>query len=373
MKLPLFKILWDPSDIQAISEVIKRGSYWASGPTAQEFESKVSEYIGSKYVLAFSSGGPALHALMLAHGIGRGDQVIVPAFTFIATAYAPLYTGARPVFADIETDTFCLDPDDVMSRLTKHTRAILPIHYGGIPGKTIQALREIADDHDLLLIEDAAESFGAQLSGQNVGTFGHSGMFSLCQNKVFTTGEGGLVVTDDQKLHNKLKLVRSYGRESKGNYFSSGDPVDYVFPGFNFRMNDITAALGLSQLSRVDQNIQLRQANARKLTHRLKSLSWLETPHEPKNSRCVYQMYTIKVPSGRKNRDSLLHHLKSKQITSKVYFEPVYNYSVFKDLDHPPLENTEAMASQVLTLPFFAGMTDDDLTYLVDSLRGFES
>ncbi|KDE54370.1 DegT/DnrJ/EryC1/StrS aminotransferase family protein, partial [Methanoculleus sp. MH98A] len=201
-KIPLFKMYWDEDDVSAVSEAIRSGMNWAVGPNVSKFEEEIANYIGTKYCLTFNSGTSAIHAALLAHGVAPGDEVIVPSFTFIATANTPQFVGAKPVFADIEETTFGLDPEDVVERITPKTRAIMPVHYGGCPCR-IQELREIADDHDLLLIEDAAEAFGASIRGRKVGTFGDSAMMSFCQNKVITTGEGGAIVTDSREVYEK--------------------------------------------------------------------------------------------------------------------------------------------------------------------------
>ncbi len=207
-KIPLFKIYWDDDDIEMVKQTIQRGVNWAAGPDIEKFERMLSEYIGRKYTVVFSSGTSALHAVLLAYGIGQGDEVIVPSFTFIATANAPLFVGAKPVFADIEETTYGLNPDNVRRKITAKTKAIIPVHYGGSPCLMIKGLEEVAREHNLVLIEDAAESFEAKLNGKKVGTFGHSAMFSLCQTKVFTTGEGGFIVTDSQDIYEKLKMIR---------------------------------------------------------------------------------------------------------------------------------------------------------------------
>jgi perosamine synthetase len=169
--IPLFKIYWDEDDIELTSEVIKRGSSWTAGPSAALFEEMVSKYIGTKRCLAFNSGTSALHAILWAYDIGVDDEVIVPSFTFVATANAAMFVGATPVFADIEEETCGLDPDDVRRKITRKTRAILPIHYAGAPCR-VRELRQVADAHDLVLIEDAAESLGASVDGRKAGSFG---------------------------------------------------------------------------------------------------------------------------------------------------------------------------------------------------------
>ena len=267
-KIPLFKIYWDESDVEKVTDSIKSGTYWAEGPSIQEFESLLANYVGTKYCVTFNSGTSAQHAAMLAYGIREWDEVIVPSFTFISTANAPLFVGAKPVFADIEDMTFGLDPDSVMEKISSRTKAIMPIHYGGCPCR-IKALCEIAEDHNLILIEDAAEALGASIENRKVGTFGDSAMLSFCQNKVITTGEGGALVMDSEKMYHKLKLIRSHGRADNSQYFSSTASMDYISLGYNFRMSSITASLGISQIKKIDAIIQKRRENASYLTTRL--------------------------------------------------------------------------------------------------------
>ena len=205
--IPLFRIYWDDEDIEAVTRVIERGSYWATGPEIKKFEEMVAEYVGRKYAVAFNSGTSALHSILLAYGIREGDEVIVPSFTFISTANAPLFVGAKPIFAEIEEETYGLDPEDVKERITKKTKVIMPIHYGGGPCGNIKELKEIAEDNKALLIEDAAESLGAKIGNEMVGSFGNAAMFSFCQNKVITTGEGGIIVTDEKEIYEKMKLI----------------------------------------------------------------------------------------------------------------------------------------------------------------------
>jgi perosamine synthetase len=238
-KIPLFKSYWEDDDIGSITDVIRRGTYWATGPEVEKFEHDIRNFIGTKYALSFNSGTSALHAALLAHEITSGD-VIVPSFTFIATANAVVLAGAKPVFAEIEAESYGLDLEDVKQKITKKTKAIIPVHYGGGACKEIQALREIATDNNLLLIEDAAESIGSKFFSKMVGTFGNSAMFSFCQNKVITSGEGGAIVTDSRDVHEKLKLIRSHGRlENQNDYFTTTNEFDYVQVGYNFRMSSI--------------------------------------------------------------------------------------------------------------------------------------
>lgn len=373
MNIPLFKIYWDENDINAVTDVIRSGKNWCVGPKIEEFEEKICNYLNSKYCVVFNSGGSALHALMLAYNFAPGDEIIIPAFTFIATAYTPLYVGAKPIFADVELDTFGLDPEDVKKKITKNTKAIIPIHYGGMPCK-ISELKKIAKDHDLILIEDAAESFGAKVKDKYVGTFGDSGMFSFCHNKVFTTSEGGCIITNNEEIYKKLKLIRSYGRVVKGDYFLNPENVDYIELGYNFRMSTILAALGISQLNTINKSIKMRRRNAKYFDKEFEEIKEIVIPKPfSKDNYLVYQMYTIRVLTGKQKRDNLMKYLKNKGISTKIYFDPIYRYSIFEKMDYENilLPNTEKLSSQCLTLPLYPQMKEEELRYIAESIKEF--
>lgn len=372
-KIPLFKIYWDQDDIKNVTEAIRAGMYWAAGPNIEKMEREIAEYCGIRYAVVFNSGTSALHAALIAWGIKEGDEVIVPSFTFIATANAPLFVGAKPVFADIEERTFGLDPEDVKKRITPKTRAIIPVHYGGCPC-LIKELKEIAEDDNIVVIEDAAESFGARIFDKKVGTFGDSAMFSFCQNKIITTGEGGAIVTDSKEIYEELKLIRSHGRLERHDYFYSTKGTDYVTLGYNFRMSNITAALGISQLKKVDKLIEMRRRNAKYLTERLKQVKEVTVPSAPKDRYHVYQMYTVRIRLGRKVRDGLREFLAKRGIMTKVYFEPVHlTYFYREKFGHKQgeLPTTEQISNEVLTLPLYPTMTKEEMDYVISNIFEF--
>lgn len=368
-KIPLFRIYYDEEDIKSVTEAIKAGMYWAEGPCVKEFENKIREYIGTKYCVVFNSGTSALHASLLALGIEEGSEVIVPSFTFIATANAPLFVGAKPVFADIEEETLGLNPEDVVNKISNKTKAIIPIHYGGCPCR-IKELREIAEDYHIALIEDAAEAFGAEIEGEKVGTFGTLAIFSFCQNKIITTGEGGCVVTDSRRMYEKLRLIRSHGRLESQNYFYSVESADYVSLGFNLRMSNILAALGLSQLKKIDKIIKMRAANARYMTKRLKNIDGVVVFEAPHDRLHVYQMYTIFVE---KDRDNLAKYLAKKGIMTKVYFPPVHLTPFYRRVLKKKirLPKTEKISQQVLSLPMYPSLTKEEMDYITNSIGEF--
>ncbi|MBU7032867.1 MAG: DegT/DnrJ/EryC1/StrS family aminotransferase [Theionarchaea archaeon] len=367
-KIPLFKIYWDESDVASVTSAIERGMNWAIGPEVQAFESKIAEYCRTRYCVVFNSGTSALHAQLLSHGISQGDEVIVPSFTFIATANAPLFVNAKPVFADIEAVTCGLDPEDVEKKITAKTKAIIPVHFGGCPCN-IERIKDIAEEHELILIEDAAEAFGAHIAGKYVGTYGDSAMFSFCQNKLITTGDGGAVVTDSQDLYEKLKLFRSHGRAENTDYFSSAHYMDYIQVGYNFRMSNITASLGLSQIGKVDEIIKKRRENAAYLNDRLLEIEGMEPPHPPQGYFHVYQMYTVRAH----DRDALLQHLIKNGIMAKVYFHPVHRSHFYetKLKYRCNLPVTERMSHQVLTLPMYPHLTEKEMDFLIQAIHEF--
>jgi perosamine synthetase len=369
-KIPLFKIYWDREDVRATKNAIEKGMFWAIGPNIEKFERGISEYIGTKYSLVFNSGTSALHAALLAHGVGKGDEVIVPSFTFIATANAPLFVGARPVFADIEEGTYGLDPEDVKERITKKTRAIIPVHYGGSPC-LIRELKGIAEDNGLALIEDAAEAFGAKVQEKKVGTFGDAGVLSFCSNKVITTGEGGAIVTNSKETYEKLKLIRSHGRLEEGNYFTSSEHMDYVDLGYNFRMSNITAALGMAQLKKVDRVVGMRRKNAGHLTKKLSGIGEIVPPLAPKGYFHVYQMYTVRLKKG--SRDGLAKYLGKNGVSTKVFFHPAHLTGFYrKKLGYKTkLPVTERASKQVLTLPMYPTLTTAEIDYIAEKVHGF--
>lgn len=374
-KIPLFKTYWDETDIESVTNVIKRGSYWATGPEIKEFEEKIAEYVGTKYAVTFNSGTSALHALLLAYDLKQGDEVIVPSFTFIATANAPLFVGAKPVFAEIEDRTYGLDPEDVKKRITPKTKAIIPIHYGGCPC-LIRELKEIAEDHNLLLIEDAAESLGAKINDNKVGTFGDSAMFSFCQNKVISTGEGGAITTDSKEIYEKLKLIRSHGRLETQDYFSSTEYMDYVTLGYNFRMPTMNAALGLSQLKKIDKVIKMRRDKAEYMTKKLSRIKEITLPTAPPDYFHVYQMYTIRIDGTRQIRDRLIQYLGDKGISTKVYFEPVHLSYFYKNkfgFKRGDLPVTERIADQVLTFHTHPLLKNEEIDYISEEIDKFFS
>jgi len=371
-KIPLYKIYSDEEDLNLIQKVIRRGNRWAIGPEIEEFEHEIQNYLGCNYCLTFNSGTSSLHATFLAYGLSSNDEIIVPSFSFIATANAVLFVNGIPKFADIEPDTYGLDPDSVSEKITPSTKAIVPMDYGGMSCKIFEN-KQVAKANKLLLIEDAAEGLGSSINGKKIGTISDAAIFSFCGNKVLTTGEGGAVVTNSREIYEKLKLLRSHGRVDKINYFENPEESEYVGIGYNWRMSTLTASLGISQIMKLDKIIKMRQDNAKYLSSRLEKYDEIEIPKPPLGYEHIYQMYTIKL-RNKKIRDSLQRYLRNKKIFSKVYFEPIHLKSFYKKnfgTTEGLLPVTEELSKRVLTIPLYPNMTNEEKKYLVESISEF--
>lgn len=370
-KIPLYKIYTDDEDLKIIGKVIQRGTEWAIGPEIEEFENTIKQYVGTDYCACLNSGTSALHATYLAYGFGKDDEIIVPSFTFISTANSVLFVGAKPRFADIENETFGLDPNSLSEKINKSTKAIVPVDVGGLSCKIFE-IQKIAKDNNLVVIEDAAESLGSKINNKKVGSIADSAIFSFCGNKVLTTGEGGAVVTNSKDIIEKIKLIRSHGRIDKLSYFNNPEESQYVEIGYNWRMSSLTAAMGISQLHKLDKIIKMRQDNANYISSRISKYSDISVPNPPKNFTHIYQMYTIKL-SNKKIRNELKSFLTKKEIFSKVYFNPVHMMSFYRNRfgNSDVLSNTERISEQVLTLPLYPNMTSEEKEYLINSISEF--
>ena len=369
-KIPLYKIFTDRDDNKAVNKVLQRGMDWAIGHEIAEFEKKIANYIGTKYCVAFNSGTSAGHAALLAININSGE-VIVPSFTFISTANWPLMVNAKPKFVDIEEENFGLNPERVKSEITKNTKAIIPIHYGGLPCKIIE-INRIARNKKIPLIEDCAEALGTKIKGVSVGTFGQMSIFSFAPNKILTTGEGGAICTDSRKIFEKLQLIRSHGRLINENYFKTSQLPNYISIGYNWRMSSMTAALGLSQFDKLDRIIQLRRRHARFYVSKLKKINEIKLPDEPKDHLHVYQLFTIQLKNNL-IRHKLQKFLASKGIMTKVFFEPIHLSKFYKKsgFGKKSLSNTEKISRTVLSLPIFPGLKSEEITHICDSIKEF--
>ncbi len=369
-EIPLFEIPWDQDDVANAVDSITRGAYWANGPYIEEFEDGLEGYLGVEHAVTVNSGTSALVAALTAYGIGEGDEVIVPSFTFIATANAVRLVGATPVFADIERETYGLDPERVEARVTDDTAAILPIHpYGA--ACDIGALETIAAEAGVPLIEDVAESFGADYYGRTLGTIGDSAILSFCQNKILPTGEGGAIVTDDDDLARRLERYRSHGRASS-EYFDSPGSGEYTGVGTNVRMSDLVASIGCAQLEKVEEHIANRRHVASRLTDGLAAIEGVEPHTAGGRGRHVYQLYTVTLDDT-VDRDAVIDALTRRGIASKVYWDPgVHLTQAYRDeygYEPSVLPVTEEIAGRVLSLPIHPGLRDDEVERITAGVR----
>jgi perosamine synthetase len=355
--IPIAKPLLGKEEIDAVTEVLKSGMI-AQGPKVEEFELAFSEYTGSEYAAAVNSGTAALHIALLAHGIGKEDEVITSPFSFIATANSILYTGAKPVFADIEPDTFNIDPERIKEKITSRTRAIMPVHLYGHPAD-MKAIMEIADDNKLIVIEDACQSHGAECLGKKVGSFG-TGAFSFYPTKNMTTSEGGMLTTDEKEIAEKAKMIRAHG--SKIRYL-------HEMLGFNLRMTDIAAAIGLVQLGKLNKFTEARQRNAEMLSAGLKGLSGLVPAITKAGCTHVFHQYTVRA----EKRDQLAAFLKERDIGTGVHYPtPIHKQPYYKELGYrDSMPVSEKAVEEVLSLPVHPALSGADIQRIIDATREF--
>jgi perosamine synthetase len=356
--VPAARPVIDEADIEAAVRVLRSGMV-VQGPEVKAFEDEFSEVVGGRECVAVNSGTSALHMSLLALGIGPGDEVIVPSFSFAATANAVRLAGAEPVFADILPDTFNIDPAAVAAAIGPRTAAIMPVHLYGLPAD-MPALVALSEKHGLVLVEDAAQAHAASVDGTPVGAWGVVGCFSFYPTKNMHSLEGGMVSTGDGEVARTLRLLRNQGMEQR--YANE-------IVGANVRMTDVAAAIGRRQLTQLAGWTAQRQANAARLNDGLKGVV---TPEVPDGYQHVYHQYTIRVP-GR--RDELQAALAERKIGSATYYPtPIHRLKPFLTEDGVPdprweLPETEAAAAEALSLPVFPTLTDDELQRVIDGVN----
>lgn len=347
---------------QAVLRVLRSGKL-TQGEVVRQFEEEFATYVGTKHAIAASNGTTALHLSLLAAGIGPGDEVITTAFTFIASANAILYTGAKPVFVDIEEDTFNINPDLIEKKITPKTKAIMPVDLYGLPAN-MKAIAKIAREHKLSVIEDACQAHGATINNKKTGSYGLAGCFSFYATKNMTTGEGGMVTTNNSQFAEKIRLLRSHGMKKR--YYH-----DYL--GYNFRMTEMEAAMGIEQLKKLEVFNSKRIANAGYLTKKLHGIPGIITPTVPSGYRHVFHQYTIKItPEFGSTREDLMKTLEKDRVDALIYYPlPVHKQAVYKKIysgDRLPV--TEKISSQVLSLPIHPGVERKDLERIAELIRG---
>jgi perosamine synthetase len=353
--IPVAKPQLGEEEKAAVAAVLDSGML-AQGRRVAEFESRFAEFCGVRHAVAVASGTAALWLALLAHAIGPGDEVITTPFSFISSSNCALFVGARPVFVDIEPDTCLIDASAIEARITERTRAILPVHLYGQPCD-MAAIMEIAGRHDLVVIEDACQAHGATVEGRPAGSFG-TGCFSFYATKNMTTGEGGVVTTNDDALAERLRLLRSHGQSQR---------YQHAILGYHFRTTDIQAAIGLVQLEKLPAWNEQRIANARHLSERLQGV---RVPVVRPNRRHVFHQYTVRV-SG--DRQALQDHLREQGIGTAIHYPcPIHHQPVYRSLGYTDvLPRSEAASREVLSLPVHPALSQSDLDRVVAAVNSF--
>lgn len=362
VKIPVARPIVGEEEIAAVASVMRSGML-AQGSVVTEFESSFADYCSVSHAVGVNSGTAALHAALLAAGIGPGDSVIVPAFTFFATASSVSMCGATPLFADVEPRTFNIDPDSVEGLIRPDTRAVIGVHLFGQPFD-VAAIRALCDDRDLVLIEDAAQAHGAEYRGKRVGGLADLACFSFYPTKNMTTGEGGMVTTDDDALAERVRLLINHGQSKK--YLHSA-------VGYNYRMTNIAAAIGLVQLDRVEGFNERRIHNARYLDRHLAGTG-LATPYAAPDVRHVYHQYVATLPAGYPlGRDAFMSALDDKGIGTAVHYPiPVNRQPVYEN-EHASCPVSDGLAASVVSLPVHPSVTDEELAYICDVVRSLRA
>ncbi len=346
-----------PEEQAAVAAVLASGQL-AQGPLVREFEARFAAWCGARHAVAVTSGTTALHLALLAHGIGPDHEVITSSFSFVASANSVLYTGARPVFADIEADSFNLDPAQVEKHITPRTRAIVPVHLFGQPC-ALEVLAAIAEKYHLALIQDACQAHGALEAGRPLAAFG-TACYSFYATKNMTTGEGGMVTTDDDEIAARIRLLREHGSPQR---------YQHVILGYNGRMTDLQAAIGLAQLLKVDAWNRQRQANAAALTEQLAGCGHVLPPRIRAGATHVFHQYTLRL-LGR-DRDAALSALRQAAIGAGVYYPlPIHQQPLYRDLGYTDrLPCSEQASTEVLSLPVHPGLSASDLERIAAAVK----
>ena len=361
----------DDDDINEVVKVL-RSDWITTGPKIKEFEDALCSYIGCSYCVAVNSGTSALDIAVQTLELTKGSEVITTPFTFVATSNAIIYNGLKPVFADICTDTFNIDPEDIRRKITKDTKAILYVDYAGQPCD-IKAIREITDEFNLYLIEDACHAIGAEYGGEKVGNFADLTIFSFHPVKHITTGEGGAVVTDDEGLYERLSLLRSHGidKDAQDRYGPEASwAYDMKHLGRNYRITDFQAALGISQLKKLDGFVDKRNELALRYQELLGDVDGITLPVVKGDVRHAWHLYTILLDESI-DRDEFFKYMRSANVGVNLHYIPVYRHSYYVEnfgFDAEEFPATEDVFERIITLPLFPRMSEQQVEYVVTSI-----
>lgn len=363
--IPLAIPWFDKKEARAAARVVN--SRWLiSGPIVQKFEQKFARKMQAKYAVAVNSGSSALLIVQQALGIGPGDEVIAPDMTFVSTASSGFYLGARPVFADINLKTYCIDVNDIEKRITKKTKAIIPVHYAG-QAADLNPIKAIAKKHGLFVIEDAAEAHLTKYKGKPVGSIGDIGIFSFTPSKPMTTGEGGMIVTNKKELADKCRLIRN---------FCDKDKFSYSDLGFNFRMPEVMGAIGLVQLAKLPQAVAIRRQIAARYTRAFGQIDTVITPYVEAGNFMNFQLYTIRLDLSklRLSRDEFIAKLISRGIQARLYYPCLHNQDLFKqnnsqNVSDQGYKKSIEFSRTALSLPIFPSLALKQQDYIIDSIK----
>ncbi len=359
--IPISRPSIGEDEMKAVESVLRSGML-ASGANVKCFEEAVARYIGAKHAAATSSGTAALQVAVEALGIGPGDEVITTPFTFIATSNAILFRGAKPVFADISPETYNIDPKSIKEKVTGRTKVIIPVHLYGNPCDMGKITR-ICADSGILLLEDCAQSMGAEWKGRKTGSFGDAAIFSFYATKNLSTGEGGMVLTNNGNIRERAFLLANQGQKVR---------CEHQSVGFNYRMTEIEAALGMVQLSRLDDMNKKRIENAKFFGEQLEGVDSIELPKTEKGSRHVFHQYTLRVIDGK--RDRLAEHLEKSGVGARIYYptvsylQPAYAHLGVRAGECPEAEKA---AAEVLSIPVYPSLSRAELEWIVKAIKGF--
>jgi perosamine synthetase len=350
-------------EAEAVVKVLKSGILThalGAGPMVKRFEEEFAKFVGAKHAIAVNSGTAALHMAIVGAGIKQGDEVILPSFTFVATAEAVVLAGAKPVFADINPETYNISPEAVEKAVTKKTKAIIAVDLYGSPAD-LKPIREIAEKHGLKIIEDAAQAHGAVYNGKPVGAYADMACWSFYASKNMTTGEGGMITTNDDAIAETLRLLRSHGEREK--YKS-------ILLGHNYRMPEIEAAIGVVQLKKLPGFLQKRRENAERLTAKLCETKSLQLPKEPKGCRNSWYLYTVRLKGAdRKRRNFIVEKLRENGIGAEVYYPwPIHLMPFYRKFAKRRLPETEKASEQVFSLPVHPSVTFEQISLIGDAV-----
>lgn len=358
--IPVCEPFLSGKESEYVADCLKSNWISSKGRYIKEFEEQFANYCGCKYGISTTSGTTALHLALACLGIGPADEVIVPSFTMIATVFAVIYTGAKPVLVDSEPETWNIDTAKIEDVVTKRTKAIIPVHIYGHPCD-MDPIMKIADKYNLQVIEDAAEAHGAEYKGKKVGGIGRIGCFSFYANKIITTGEGGMVVTDDEVIADKARSLKDLS-------FSEEQRFLHTDLGFNYRMMNIQAAIGKAQFEKINELIERRRAHAHLYNSLLKDIEGIRLPVEKEWAKNVYWMYSIMVGDEfGMSRDELMSRLREREIDTRTFFIPMHQQPVFKRLGLFRQENypiAEEISQRGLYLPSGSGLTTEQIEYI---------